>query len=54
MGRTLDNLLAQEASIRRKNFSVAAVVVVHDGISHMRATLEEVAQVVEHIVSSNR
>lgn len=32
---------------------MAVVIVVHDDISLMRATLEEAAVVVEHIVSAN-
>lgn len=53
MERTPTNILANEALIRRKQFPVAVVVVVHDEVSLLRATLEEVAIVVEHIVSDN-
>lgn len=51
MERGPDNVLVEEASVRRESFPVAAVVVVHDDISLMRATLEEVAWVVEYMVS---
>lgn len=51
MERTPDEVLVHEVLARRQRFPVAAVVVVHDDISLLRATLEEVAVVVEHIVS---
>ena len=51
MARAPDNMLAEEAFTRRETFPVAAVVVVHDDTSLMRATLEEIATLVEHIVS---
>lgn len=51
MARAPDAMLAEEASTRRERFPVAAVFVVHDDISLMRTTLEEIATVVEHIVS---
>lgn len=51
MERNPDKILANEALIRRKWFPVAVVIVVHDDISLLRATLEEVAIVAEHIVS---
>lgn len=54
MGRGPDDLLVKEALTRRERMPVAAVVVVHDDISLMRANLEEVAAVVEHIVSESR
>lgn len=41
----------KEASARRELFPVSVVVVVHDEISLLRETLEEIAGVVEHIVS---
>ncbi|CAM9498628.1 unnamed protein product [Ectocarpus fasciculatus] len=50
MGRAPNERLAREALNRRKRFPVAVVVVVHDDISLMRAVLEEVAVVVEHIL----
>ncbi|CAM9672059.1 unnamed protein product [Ectocarpus sp. 6 AP-2014] len=50
MGRSPNERLAREALDRRKRFPVAVVVVVHDDISLMRAVLEEVAAVVEHIL----
>ncbi|CAB1101889.1 unnamed protein product [Ectocarpus sp. CCAP 1310/34] len=50
MGRSPNKRLAREALERRKRFPVAVVVVVHDDISLMRAVLEEVAAVVEHIL----
>lgn len=52
MARAPDKIVAEEASTRRERFPVAAVVVVHDDIALMRTTLEEVATVVEHIVSA--
>lgn len=52
MGRSPNERLAREALDRRKRFPVAVVIVVHDDISLMRAVLEEVAAVVEHIVSN--
>lgn len=52
MDRTPDQLLEREAAARREIFPVAVVVVVHDDISLMRTTLEEVAVAVEHIVSN--
>lgn len=52
MQRAPDEHLSKGGALaRRKEFPVAAVVVVHDDISLMRATLEEVAVVVECIVS---
>lgn len=51
MKRAPDEVLEREVLARRQRFPVAAVVVVHNDISLMRATLEEVAVVVEHIVS---
>ena len=51
MARAPDKMLVEEAPVRRERFPVAAVVVVHDDISLMRTTLEEIATVVEHIVS---
>ena len=53
MERSPDKELMLEALNRRADFPVAAVVVVHDGITHMRATLEEVAIAIEYIVSRN-
>lgn len=53
MGRSPDVTLVQEGLNRRNQFPVAAVVVVHDDISLMRVALEEVALVVEHIVSED-
>lgn len=53
MERSPEDELVQGALNRRKQFPVAAVVVVHDDISLMRTALEEVALVVEHIVSEN-
>ncbi|CAM9753558.1 unnamed protein product [Scytosiphon promiscuus] len=50
MGRFPDSLLVRDALKRQTRFPVAVVVVVHDDISLMRATLEEVATVVEHIL----
>lgn len=43
--------LVDEALVRRQQFPVAAVVVVHDDISLLRAALEAAAIVVEYIVS---
>lgn len=54
MARAPNKMVAEEASTRRERFPVAAVVVVHDDIALMRTTLEEVAAVVEHIVSAGR
>lgn len=51
MARAPNKMLAEGAFTRREAFPVAAVVVVHDDISLMRATLEEIATVVEHVVS---
>lgn len=45
--------LINEALARRRKFPVAAVVVVHDDISLLRAALEAAAIVVEYIVSVN-
>lgn len=53
MERTPDKLLVDKALVRRKEFPVAVVVVVHDETSLMPAALEEVAVVVEHIVSAS-
>lgn len=53
MKRAPEKVLVDEALIRRKRFPVAVVVAVHDEISLMRTALEEVAIVVEHIVSAN-
>ena len=53
MKRAPDKTLERDASRRRESFPVAVVVVVHDDISLMRATLEEVAVAVEFIVSVN-
>lgn len=53
MKRGPDENLERDALRRRESFPVAVVVVVHDDISLMRATLEEVAMVVEFIVSVN-
>lgn len=53
MKRAPDKTLEHDALLRRERFPVAVVVVVHDDISLMRATLEEVAIVVEFIVSGN-
>lgn len=53
MERGPDEILVHEALNRQKHFAVAVVVVVHDDISLMRTALEEVALVVEHIVSRN-
>lgn len=54
MKRTPDTVLAHGVLDRRKRFPVAAVVVVNEDISILRSSLEEVAVVVEHIVSENR
>lgn len=51
MKRAPDETLERHALRRRESFPVAVVVVVHDDISLMRATLEEVAMVVEFVVS---
>lgn len=53
MERAPDKVLVREALVRRNKFPVAIVVVVHDEISLMLEALEEVAVVVEHIVSEN-
>lgn len=53
MKRGPDETLERDALLRRERFPVAVVVVVHDDISLMRATLEEVATVAEFIVSAN-
>lgn len=53
MKRAPDKTLERDALLRRERFPVAVVVVVHDDISLMRATLEEVAVVVEFLVSVN-
>ncbi|CAM9226878.1 unnamed protein product, partial [Pylaiella littoralis] len=50
MGRAPDAVLVHEVLVRRHRFPVAVVIVVHDDISLMRATLEEAAVVVEHIL----
>lgn len=54
MERAPDTVLAHGVLDRRKRFPVAAVVVVNEDISILRSSLEEVAVVVEHIVSENR
>lgn len=51
MNRAPDREMLNKAVVRRHSFPVAIVVVVHDDISLMRAALENVAVVVEHIVS---
>lgn len=53
MERTPDEVLANNVLDRRKRFPVAVVVVIHDETSLMRAALDEIAVVVEHIVSAN-
>lgn len=53
MQRPPDKTLERDAVLRREKFPVAVVVVVHDDISLMRASLEGVAAVVELIVSVN-
>lgn len=50
MGRGPSKNLLEEASARRRTFPVVAVIVVHDEISVLRQTLEDVVDVVEHIV----
>ena len=51
MERKPDKILEYEILVRKERFPIAVVIVVHNDISLMRATLEEVAIVVEHIVS---
>lgn len=51
MGRGSDPLLVEENSARREKFPVAALVVVHDEAKFLKATLEDVALVIEHVVS---
>lgn len=51
MERAPDQKMLDKAVGRRQTFPVAVVVVAHGDISLMRPALEEVAVVVEHIVS---
>lgn len=51
MERVPDHRMLEKAVIRRRAFPVAVVVVAHDDVSLLRPALEEVAVVVEHIVS---
>ncbi|CBJ29237.1 conserved unknown protein [Ectocarpus siliculosus] len=50
MERTPDKVLEDNVLDRRKRFPVAVVVVIHDENSLVRAALDEVAIVVEHIL----
>lgn len=45
--------MLEKAVVKRKTFPVAVVVAAHDDISLLRPALEEVAVVVEHIVSEH-
>lgn len=53
MERTPDKVLEDNVLDRRKRSPVAVVVVIHDETSLVRAALDEIAIVVEHIVSDN-
>lgn len=51
MRREPDKFIKRHTAYRRERFPVAVMVVVHEDFSLMRVALEEVAIVVEHIVS---
>lgn len=53
MKRAPDRRMLEKAVVKRKTFPVAVVVAAHDDISLLRPALEEVAVVVEHIVSEH-